>query len=42
MGKHARQQNCGGCNGRGVERQYQDGSFREVPCKLCNGTGRQP
>ncbi|CNE14455.1 Uncharacterised protein [Mycobacterium tuberculosis] len=40
MGKHSQPQKCGGCNGSGKEIKSDDGNRREIPCTLCNGTGK--
>lgn len=42
MGKHQKEVNCPGCNGRKTQKESQDGTIVEVPYRLCNGTGKQP
>ncbi|GAA4898887.1 DnaJ-class molecular chaperone [Streptomonospora salina] len=42
MGKHGKEVNCPGCGGRKEVQESQDGKIVRVPCKLCNGTGKQP
>ncbi len=41
-GKHQKEVNCSGCKGYGTVEHSRDGEVIQVPCTLCNGTGKQP
>lgn len=42
MGKHEKEVNCVGCGGKKTVPQSRDGQVVQIPCTLCNGTGKQP
>lgn len=41
-GKHRKEVDCTGCNGRGQVKEWRDGKYEWVQCTLCNGKGKQP
>lgn len=40
MGKHGEKKDCSACSGSGKQQVGENGSVREVPCVVCNGTGK--
>ncbi len=41
MGKHKKEVDCGGCQGKKGQWGTNDSKRFWIPCVLCNGTGKQ-